>query len=152
MSKQSISVRTTNVTVANACAEIISSATGTIRVTEIDIFMAGPAGATFGIGYPAAAGITPTTPVTLLLHDMDDQAAMGTVAVAWGTGPTVPANFLYRVGVPASTGSFISIQIPEGIVLETGDTLVVWNITTSDVADITFIVSTKQQAQTLAVI
>lgn len=150
MAKQSLGVRTTNVTAANACAEVRTNATQTVRITEINIFMAGPAGGTFGIGFPAAIGVTPTAPVTLLLCDAADQAATAQVALAWGTGPTVPAAFLYRATLSAQTGAFASISIPEGIVIPVSSSLVVWNISTTDVADITFIVSTKPLSQTLA--
>jgi hypothetical protein len=150
MSKQSLAVRSTGTGSGAAAAELIAAATSELRVTEIDISMGGPAGGTFGIGFPAAIGITPTTPVTLQSHDARDPSPTGTVALAWGTGPTVPAQFLYRVTVAAATAAAANISIPEGIVVPPGKSLVVWNISNTDVADITFIVSLKPLAQTLA--
>lgn len=50
----------------------------------------------FGIGRPAAIGITPTTPLTWLAEDPSSPAGTVTSALAWGTGPTAPVQFFRR--------------------------------------------------------
>lgn len=142
MAKTSLGVRTTNVTTANACVEIIASAGAVSRVTEISFCLAGATASVFGIGFPAAIGITPTSPVTMVRHDQRDNTATTTVALAWGTGPTVPAAFLYRINMPATIGSVVSMTFPEGIVIPISKSLVIWNLSTTDVCDISISVST----------
>jgi hypothetical protein len=51
---------------------------------------------TFGIGRPAAIGVTPTTPITFIAENPDDPAGTVQSAIAWGTAPTAPANFFRR--------------------------------------------------------
>jgi hypothetical protein len=150
MSKQSISISVAGVASANPIAEIIAAGATTVRVTEIDIATNDATGGRVGIGFPAAIGVTPTTPTAFQLHDANDQGTTATLATAWGTPPTIPANFLFRLTLPASAGSVISIVIPEGIVIPAGKTLCLWSITTTGVIDLTPIISTKQLAQTLA--
>src|SRR5260221_589782 len=108
VAKTSLGVRTTNVTTGNACVEIIAGSTAVSRVTEISFCLAGATASVYGIGFPAAIGITPTSPVTMVRHDQRDNAATTAVALAWGTGPTIPAAFLYRINMPATVGAVVS--------------------------------------------
>lgn len=82
----------------------------------------------FGFGRPGATGITPTSPQTVLAEDGGNTAAGNTTtALAWGTAPTVPANFFRRVSLPATIGAGIIWTFPRGInVLKTLST-VLWN-------------------------
>jgi len=136
----SIARRTTNVTIANPCIEIIAGASVRPRVMEIGIFLAGATASTFGIGRPAAIGVTPTSPVTLLAEETADPTGAVTTALAWATPPTVPANFFRRVTLAAAIGTGIIFTFPKGISIAASYSLVVWNITTTDVADIYVVV------------
>jgi hypothetical protein len=90
----SLAQRTSNITTAAACWEIRTTASGKVSVQELGISLVTAAATVIGIGTPAAIGVTPTSPQTFLREDTADQTAVTTAAVAWGTGPTVPANFL----------------------------------------------------------
>ena len=90
----------------------------------------------FGLGRPAAIGITPTTPVTWLAEDAGSPAGSVQSALAWGTGPTAPANFFRRMTV---FGTFVVIwNFPRGLVIGVSSSLVLWTITlgTSAVVDL----------------
>src|SRR3954468_188173 len=105
MAIYSLANRTSNVTSANACLEIRTAASDRAYIVEIGIFMAAATASTFGLGRPAAIGVTPTTPVTVLAEDSGSPAGSVQTALAWGTGPTVPANFFRRVSLPATIGT-----------------------------------------------
>lgn len=135
MSAYSLGVRTSSGTTGAAAWEIRSASTDRLRIMEIGIFLAAATASTYGLGRPAAIGITPTSPVTLLAEDFADPPATGTSALAWGTGPTVPAAFLRRVSLPATVGSGIIWTFPKGLVIPVSSSLVLWNLATNGVVD-----------------
>lgn len=136
----SISNRTTNVTIANPCLEIIAGAAARPRIMEIGIFMAAATESVFGIGRPAAIGITPTTPVTLLAEDNGDPAGEVTTALAWATPPTVPASFFRRISLAAAVGTGVIFTFPKGLYIPAAGSIVIWNITATGVIDIHVVV------------
>ena len=136
MSKYSIGIRTSNVTTANPTLELIAPAAGT-RVVGITITMAAATASVFGIGRAAAVGVTPTTPATLVRLDAGRPATLTTTALAWATPPTIPAAFIARTNLPATIGASVTLSFPDGITLATGESLVVWNLSTCGVSDIT---------------
>lgn len=140
MAIYSLANRTSNVTIANATLEIRTAATDACAVLEIGIFLAAATGSTFGLGRPAARGITPTSPITVL--DEVGNAVAGTTqtALAWGTGPTVPVNFLRRASFPATIGSGVIWTFPRGLIIPISSSLVVWNLSATGVADIYIVV------------
>ena len=140
MAVYSLARRTTNVTIANPCIEIIAGASIRVKIVEISIILAGATACTFGIGRPAATGITPTAPVTFLAEDSIDATSDVTSALAWATPPTVPANFFRRVTFPAAAGAGVVLPFPKGLYIASSASVVVWNITTTDVADINVII------------
>ena len=139
MAVYSLARRTTNVTIANPCIEIIAGAYHAVRIIEISIILAGATAVTLGIGRPAAIGVTPTTPVNCLPEDTSDTMYPFTTALAWATPPTVPANFQRRITLPAAVGAGIVLPFSQGFHIEPAASLVVWNITTNDVCDINII-------------
>lgn len=95
---------------------------------ELSLTISAATASTFGFGRPAAIGITPTSPVTVLAEDGGNTAAGNTTtALAWGTGPTVPANFFRRISLPATIGAGIIWTFPRGIVVLKALTSVLWN-------------------------
>ena len=94
----------------------------------------------FGLGRPAAMGITPTTPVTLLAEDTGDPVATVKTALAWATKPTVPTAFLRRVSLPATIGAGMIWTFPFGLIIPISFSIVVWNITAVSLADIWVVV------------
>jgi hypothetical protein len=132
--------RTSNITSANACFEIRTTTTDRAFVRRISISLVTAAATVIGIGRPAAIGVTPTSPKTVLAWDTGNPAGTVTTAVAWGTGPTVPANFLERYSFPATIGSGVIIPFdPPGLVIPVSSSIVLWNILGGATLDVTVV-------------
>jgi len=117
--------------VSNSALSWLRSTAGKdMRVFEIGVWLESGtvASSVIGLGRPAAVSVTPTT-LTPQAHDTSAGAASCIAAVAAGTKPTSPTNFMRRFGVPAVLGSGIVWPFPRGLVIPTGPAeLVVWNI------------------------
>ena len=137
----SVAVRGSAGTTTAAQAEFIAGANNAYSMKEIGFTINAATASVFGFGKPAATGITPGTTSTVQAEDSGNTTAGNTtIALTWGTGPTVPANFLRRVTLPATVGAGIVWTFPRGRnVLKTVSD-VLWNITTNSVADIWFVV------------
>jgi hypothetical protein len=140
MARYAMADRTSNVTSANACFEIRTTTTDRGFILEIDISLATAVATVIGIGRPAAIGVTPTSPKTVLPEDTGNPAGTITTAVAWGTGPTVPTNFLRRWSFPATIGSGVLLTFPIGLVIPVSSSLVLWNITGGATLDVSIVV------------
>lgn len=140
MAIYSLGNRTSNTTSGAAALEIRTAAADACAVLEIGIFLAAGTASTYGIGRPAARGVTPTSPITVLPED--GNAPPGTVqtALAWGTGPTVPVNFLRRSSFPATVGSGIIFTFPRGLLIPISSSLVLWNLATNGVVDVYIVI------------
>ena len=136
MAIYSLSQRTSNVTIANACWEIRTAATDRAYVFEIGITINAATASVFGLGRPAAIGVTPTSPVTFLAEDPGAPASTVQATLAWATGPTVPANFLRRISLPATVGAGVIWTFPRGLIIPISSSIVLWNITATSVADV----------------
>ena len=133
-----LAVRTLIGTTAAASWEIRTGSTpGRWRLMQLEIFLAEATASVFGLGRPAAIGVTPTTPVDFDPEDPNDVIASGAIqsALGWATPPTVPAKFIKRLPAPATVGSGIIWTWPEGLVIPVSSALVVWNITANALAD-----------------
>jgi len=141
MGLYSLSVRTTATASGAACAELRSSASDRLRIREIEVTIATAVASIFGLGRPAAIGVTPTSPVTVLAEDFADAAGTGVVALAWGTGPTSPTAFFRRCGLPASIGAGRAWGFwnGPGLIVPVSSSIVVWNLQLNATADITFV-------------
>lgn len=131
-----LSQRTTNGTAAAAAWEVRSGSTMKPRVFELGFSNVAATASVFGIGRPAAIGITPTSPQTFV-DESDGNAGTSTVtaAVAWGTGPTVPANFNRRIALAAAIGAGTIFTFPRGFGLPVSGSVVLWVIATASVVD-----------------
>ena len=137
MAIYSISQRTASGTIAAAGWEIRSTSTNKPKIMEIGISQNAATAGVYGLGRPQAIGITPTTPQTFLdEQDGGGPAGLTTCAVAWGTGPTVPVNFLRRISTPATVGAGVIWTFPRGLSLPVSGSIVIWNITATAVADV----------------
>jgi len=140
MAIYSISQRTTVTTIAAAAWEVRSTSTNKPKIMEFGVSLAAATASVYGIGRPALVGVTPTTPLTALDEsDGNGPTGLTTCAVAWGTGPTVPANFFRRFSLPATIGAGVILTFPRGLGLsaQTGvalGSIVLWNITTNSAA------------------
>lgn len=142
LQRGSISRRTTDGTTGAAALELIAHASGVgCLVKEVSVYLASGVASTFGLGRPAAKGITPTTPVALLADDSSGSGLMSTTtALAWGTGPTLPTQFYRRIGLPVTIGSFVEWIFQNGLFVPPGGTLVLWNLAANGVADVNIVV------------
>lgn len=137
----SIATRTSSGTTATAAQEIIAGANNAFSLKELGITINAATASVFGVGIPAAKGITPGTTSTVQAEDQGNTTAGNTtVAQTWGTGPTVPANFIRRVSLPATIGAGIIWTFPRGLNVLKNTTEVLWNITTDSVADVWVVV------------
>lgn len=139
MIRSSIGRRTVDGTSGAAALEIIAGSVKGFLLRELIITLAAATASTFGIGFPAAKGITPTTPVTSLIEMPGTDVVTVQTAVAWGTGPTVPGNFYRRIGFPATIGSGMPFYFAKGLYVPAGMSLVVWNLAANGVADVTVV-------------
>lgn len=127
MALYSLGINTTAAASAAAYAELRSS-TQRMYLREIGFFCNAATSSSVGLGRPAAIGVTPTSPITGLQVDSADAAPGGTTAIAWGTAPTVPANFLRRVVLPATIGAGLIWTFNRGeLVIPASNSLVLWN-------------------------
>ena len=136
MAIYSIANRTSNVTIANANVELRTTSTDRARVMEIGIWMAAATASVVGIGRPGAIGVTPTSPQTVLAEDPGEPVGTVTTALAWGTGPTVPANFFRRANLPATIGAGVILTFPRGLIVPVSGSIVNWNISATGVMDV----------------
>jgi len=135
MAIYSIAQRSTVTTIAAAAWEVRSTSTNKPKVMEIGIFNGAATASVYGIGRPAAIGVTPTTPLTVLdEQDGGGPTGLTTCAVAWTTGPTVPANFFRRASIAATIGAGVIFTFPRGLGLPVTGSIVVWNITANSAA------------------
>jgi hypothetical protein len=130
MALYNFGVLTTGTASGAAAWEIRTSANVRARIMEIGIFLNAATASIVGLGRPAAIGLTPTSPVDFLPEDPADTTVSGAVqsALAWSTGPTVPTNFLRRIGLPATIGTGIIWTFPRGLVIPVSSSIVLWNL------------------------
>lgn len=136
MAIYAMSQRTSNTTTANACWEIRTAATDRAYVMEIGITINAATASVFGLGRPAAIGVTPTSPQTFIAEDPGAPASTVVAALAWATGPTVPANFFRRISLPATIGSGVIWTFPRGLIIGISNSIILWNLSTVSVADV----------------
>lgn len=143
MARFQLAVRTSNVTSGQALLEIIAGGKScTVKAINLSVVTA--VVGVFGIGRPAAAGITPTTPVRLLSTGGVGDPSLAAVALAWGTSPTAPAAFYKRAAVPGVIGSLWPnfephMPAPQGSVgwlVPAQTTLVLFNIVGGPTLDV----------------
>jgi hypothetical protein len=142
MSFYGLSQRTSNGVAAAASWEVRSAATNKPRIMEIGCTQFAATAGVYGIGRPAAIGLVPTTPQNFV--NEDDAAAptsLTTAAVAWGTPPTVPANFNRRVSCTNVVGVGFILTFPRGVDVLVSQSIVVWIIATAPVCDVWSVVS-----------
>jgi len=140
MAIYSIGVRSVNANITQAFVEIYTPATLGIRVMEIGICQLAAAVVAIGLGRPAAQGLIPaTTSLFQAEQSTSDPAAKTTLALSWGTSPTVPVVFLRRVNT-ALAASGVIWTFPRGLYLPPSASLVLWNITAGSAADVWFVI------------
>lgn len=141
MARYELGIRTTVATTGAAAAELRAASGSPVRLREVGITLAAATASSYGIGRPAAIGVTPTAPITVLAMNPMDPAGTAQTAVAWGTGPTVPAQFPRRITLPATIGAgIIWTWAAEQFIIGPGSaaaavaSIVIWNLATNSAA------------------
>lgn len=141
MAIASASVRTSNTTTNNANTEIIGSAAGAFKAMECGLAIAAATTSVFGMGVPAAIGVTPTTPAAFVFEDGGNTSVPTTTsALAWGTSPTNPTVYSRRVSLPATIGAGVVWTFPRGFAVLKAKTLTTSNIGTTSAADVWWVI------------
>lgn len=135
MSIASLALRTSNVTISNANVELRTTAGVKCRVLEVGIVQVTGTASSYGLGRPAAQGVTPGTTSTFQRDDSADPACVTTLSLTWGTSPTAPANYHRRWNSAATIGVGIIWTFPRGLIVPVSASLVVFNITATVATD-----------------
>jgi hypothetical protein len=136
MAIYSLGVLTTSGTTGAATWEIRTTSTDRAALLELGFFLSAATASTFGFGKPAAIGVGPTSPVTLVAEDASSPAGTTTSALAWGTtAPTAPTNFNRRIGLPATIGVGMIWTFPRGYIIAISSSCVLWNLATNSVVN-----------------
>ncbi len=123
-----LSLRTTGTASGAAAAEIIAGANNAYRMLEFGLTISAAVASVFGLGSPAVKGTTPGTSALVLAEDAGNTTAGNTqIALSWGTGPTLPTNYLRRVSLPNTIGAGVVWTFPRGRVTLKAVTDVLFN-------------------------
>lgn len=138
MSIASIALRTSNVTISNANCELRTTAGVIARLLEFSLIQLTGTASSYGLGRPAAQGVTPATTSTFQRDNSADPACVTTVSLTWGTSPTAPTNYHRRTNTAATIGVGIVWTFPRGLIIPVSASLVCFNITATVALDVNF--------------
>lgn len=132
----SIGVRTTNLTITQACLEVRTTAAVRATVLEVSMVQATGTAQSLGFGRPQAIGVTPGGTSTFIRDEPGAPVCVTTTALSWATSPTVPLVFARRWNSAATIGVGVIWTFPRGFVVPVSSSVVVWNITAALASDI----------------
>ena len=136
MSIASAAVRTSNVTINNASVELRTTAAVKCRVLEVSLCQVTGTASSYGLGRPAAQGVTPGTTTTFQRDDSADPGCVTTNNTTWGTSPTAPTTYHRRWNSAATIGVGVVWTFPRGLIIPVSASLVVFNITATVALDV----------------
>lgn len=137
MALYALSQRTSATAAGSANWEIRTAATNAPLVMEMGLTQNAATAGAYGIGRPAAIGVTPTSPQNFVTEGhANAPTSITTACVAWGTPPTVPANFNRRISCAATIGVGYIFSFPRGFQIPVSSSIVSWIIATAPVADV----------------
>ena len=136
MSIASIALRSSNLTTNQASCELRTTAGVIARVLELSLVQVTGTAASYGVGRPAAQGLTPATTSTFQRDTPADPVCVTTVSLTWGTSPTAPTNYHRRWNSEATIGVGMIFTFPRALTVPVSASLVVFNITTAMACDI----------------
>lgn len=136
MALASVAIRTTNLTITQASAEIRTTAAVKARLLEISVVQATGTAQSLGFGRPAAIGVTPGTISTFQRDDSADPACVTTQNASWATSPTAPTVYHRRWNSAATIGVGFVMTYPRGIIIPASASFVVFNITAAVANDL----------------
>lgn len=137
MALYALSQRTSATAAGSANWEIRTAATNAPLVMEMGLTQNAATAGAYGIGRPAAIGVTPTSPQNFVAEGHSNApTSITTACVAWGTPPTVPANFNRRISCAATIGVGYIFSFPRGFHIPVSSSIVSWIIALAPVADV----------------
>lgn len=136
MALASVAIRTSNLTITQASAEIRTTAAVKARLLEISVVQATGTAQSLGFGRPAAIGVTPGTISTFQRDDSADPACVTTQNASWATSPTAPTVYHRRWNSAATIGVGFVMTYPRGIIIPVSASFVVFNITAAVANDL----------------
>jgi len=128
MAIQSLGVRTSGLTIANANFGIYTPATVRAALLEYGMIQAIGTAQSIGLGRPATNG-TPTGPSLFQQDDPADAAAVVNGHITWSAQPTAPTIFHRRWNGAATIGVGVIWTFPRGFLIPVSSAIVGWNIT-----------------------
>lgn len=132
MAIYSLSLNTTVSTTNAPCWGFLAQANENPSIYELHLDLNSPIASHYGFGRAAVAGVTPTSPVSVLPHGPGNSTTgKSTCQKAWGTAPTIPAQFLRRKNVDGIIGAGVIWVFPGGLGVAPGAEMVVWNLATN---------------------
>lgn len=138
MSLASLALRTSNTTINNANVELRTTAGVKCRVLEFSLIQVTGTASSYGLGRPAAQGVTPGTTSTFQRDDSADPVCVTTLNLTWGTSPTAPSSYHRRTNTAATVGVGIVWTFPAGLIVPVSASLVCFNITATVALDVNF--------------
>ena len=135
MALQRIGLRTSGLTIANACWGLLAPSTVRTAVIELGIIQSAAAAQSLGLGRPAATG-TSSGNTLLQTDDPNDPATVSNATLTWSAQPTAPTIFHQRWNSAATIGVGILWTFARGLLVAASGQLVVWNITAAQASDI----------------
>jgi len=139
MALASIGLRTTNLTIAQACCEIKAAASIRPRIYSVGVIQATGTAQSLGFGRPTAVGITPV-PVLFQRYDPTDAACVTSASLSWATSPTAPTVYHNRWNSAATIGVGVLWSFPNGIELNVSSAFTIHNISTAVAADVNILI------------
>lgn len=130
MAIYSLALNSTVTTTGASAMDILAASTNSPRIMEINVSLGAATASTYGIGRAANTPVQ-TAGVTFLQENPNDPAGNTKAAVAWGTAPTVPANFFRRISLAATVGAGVIWTFPRGLLLAASAAMEFWNLATN---------------------
>jgi hypothetical protein len=138
MALSSIGVRTSNLTITQASAQIYTTAAVACNILEVSLMQATGTAQSLGFGRPQALAVTPGTLATLIRDNTGFPVCVTQVSLTWATSPTVPLVFARRWNSAGTIGVGVVWTFPRGFQIPVSAGAVIWNITTALAVDLNF--------------
>jgi hypothetical protein len=120
--------------------EIIAPLKKSFYIDSITLYAADTAANIVSLGFPAARGITPTTPRAFqLVNGYSNPTLVPTItaARAWGTPPVAPAISIAQAQIGAVIGNSVKFTFDLGLFVPASTTFVIYSNATTGILDVT---------------
>lgn len=133
MARYGIGVQKATTAAAGLLCQLRSGASRDLRVFEIGVFNVSGVTGEVGLIRPTAVGATFTSSAVGAAEDNAAGTGVAVVDLAATTAPTIGANYMRRIQLPASIGAGVIWTFPIGINIPTSSSMVLWQLSASAV-------------------